>query len=137
MAFQSMIDMARTPAEVKTEVAKMVDMPAPAMAKPSVPTYPYGLCISMDEECLKKLGLDGDLPEVGEMIHLAAMGKVTSVSENEREGTDGSKERCCRVEIQITHLATENEDDEADREMATQQRRKRFYGGDEGEAEAA
>lgn len=128
MPFQSMVDMAKSPAEVKSDMATM-PVAVSEGAKPSVPVYPYGLCISLSEDELAKLGLDGDLPEVGEMIHLAAMAKVTSVSESEREESDGTKTKCCRVELQITHLATENEDDEV--EMAVQKsaaRRKRFYG---------
>src|SRR6266567_4995889 len=125
MAFQSMVDMAKTPDEVKKEVN---DYPRASFASdlpaPKVPVYPYGLCISLDEDTLAKLKLDGDLPDVGEMIHLAAMAKVTSVSEREREDTTGNKTRCCRVELQITHLATEVED----QEEVSEARRGRFYG---------
>lgn len=132
--FQTMIDMARTTDEVRKEVSSMG-----LGAKPTAPVYGYGLCISLDENDLAKLGMNGDLPEVGEMIHLAAMAKVTSVSESEREDTDGNKTKCCRVELQITHLAVpENEDDEV--EMAVQKsagRRKRFYGDSSSEEDAA
>jgi len=119
--FSQMVDMARDPEEIKEDM--------PAVEAPSAPLYPYGLCISMDEETLEKLGLDGELPQVGMMIHLAGMAKVTSVSQNEREMSDGSKKNCCRVELQITHLATENEDEE-DKEML----HKKWYGGEEGKA---
>lgn len=103
---RSMIDMARTPEEVKK------DQPPP-IGEAVGPAYPWGLCISLEDDSLKKLKLDGELPSVGDMIHLFAMAKVTSVSENERENTRGEKTRCCRVELQITHLATEDEDNEA------------------------
>ena len=126
MAFRSMVDMAKTPEDVKKEVGETA-MPAPSMAKPSVPTYSYGLCISLNEEDLAKLGITDELPEVGDMIHLAAMAKVTSVSESEREDTAGTKTKCCRVELQITHLATENEDDEEAEAEATKARQSRFY----------
>jgi hypothetical protein len=119
MAFSNMVDMAREPEEIKE------DMPQVAEA-PSAPVYPYGLCLALTEDELEKLGLDGELPKVGMMIHLSAMAKVTSVSQNEREMPDGGKKNCCRVELQITHLATENEDDE-DKEM----RHKAWYGGEE------
>ena len=130
--FQAMVDMAKTPADVKKEVGNTVMPSSPAMAdKPSVPTYPYGLCLALTEEEMAKLGLDGDLPSVGEMIHLCAMAKVTSVSESEREDTGGNKTKCCRVELQITHLATESEDEENAAydaaEEKTQARRGRFY----------
>jgi len=111
--FGAMTDMARTPQEVKEELAKNMPIASADMPKPMVPTYPYGLCISLDEETMDKLGIDGDLPEVGEMIHFCAMARVTSASMNEREGADGTKETCCRVELQITHLGLENEDEES------------------------
>lgn len=121
-----MADMAKTPDEVKRDMP--MAMPSSA-SKATAPVYPYGLCISIDQDDMAKLGLAGDLPQVGEMIHLAAMAKVTSVSENEREDTDGKKSKCCRVELQITHLATENEDDEVETALkASAGRRKRFYG---------
>lgn len=130
--FTTMVDMAKTPAEVKEDIAEM----SPVSPEIKVPAYPYGLCISLTEEELPKLGLDGDLPEVGEMVHLVAMAKVTSVSENEREDTSGEKTRCCRVELQITHLAAENEDEEDVRDEQVKARRGRFYGNEE-ESEAA
>jgi hypothetical protein len=117
--FSTMIDMARDQEEIKEDMPKAIEAP-------SAPVYPYGLCISLTEEELEKLGLDGELPKVGMMIHFVAMAKVTSVSQNERVEADGTKENCCRVELQITHLATENEDEEA-----TEMRHKAWYGGDE------
>ena len=137
MAFRSMVDMAKTPDDVKKEVGNTLSAPAASEAKPTVPTYPYGLCISLNEEDLAKLGITGELPEVGEMVHLAAMAKVTSVSESEREDTGGIKTKCCRIELQITHLATEYEDDEEAEAEATKARQGRFYGKVDGAPEAA
>jgi len=75
--------------------------------------YPYGLCISLTDQELSKLKLD--VPDAGDMIHLFAMAKVTSVSQ--RDEADGTK--CSRVELQITHLGLENEDaEEMDEEEA-------------------
>jgi major coat protein len=130
--FQKMVDMAKTPSDVKKELKTMA-MPSPAPPDVSVPSYPYGLCITITEEEIAKLGLDGDLPDVGDMIHLAAMAKVTSVSESEREDTGGGKTKCCRVELQITHLAAlENESDEYEAPSREERVKKRY-----GEAEAA
>ena len=100
----------------------------------SVPKYPYGLCIRLDEEVLKKLGLEGDLPCLGEMVHLCGMATVTNVSQNETESESGEKIKRCSVELQITHLATESED--AENEMS-EQRRKRWYSSEEEAEEAA
>lgn len=127
MYFSTMVDMARTPEEVKE------DAPATLGEKPPKgPLYPWGLCLRLDKDSLEKLGLDGEMPSVGEMIHLCAMAKVTSVSENETEDGNGGKATNRCIELQITHLATENEDQEnaeiEDREQKTQARRGRFYG---------
>lgn len=70
---------------------------------PEKPRYPYGLRISLTHKELEKLGLDADC-EVGDVIDLRAFAEVTSVSVNQTEnGND------CRVELQITKLAVENE----------------------------
>lgn len=70
------------------------------------PIYPYGLCISLTEKELEKLKMPDDA-NVGDLIHLHALGKVTSVSKRDTEsGT------CCRIEIQLTHVAAEDEGDE-------------------------
>lgn len=121
--FSAMVDLAKDPQEVKEEVAEMTSQPSPAAMR--VPVYPYGMCLSMNEDVLEKLDLDGDLPEVGDMIHVVAMGKVTSVSQNEQEQPDGTKKMCKRVEIQITHMASIEDEDE---EAAQKQRQIRFYG---------
>lgn len=132
MAYFKMVDMAKSPEEVKEQTAQSV--PAMGIA-PSAPVYPWGLCLRLEDDALEKLGLDGEMPTVGDMIHLCAMAKVTSVSANEMEdGNGGKKTRCC-IELQITHLGVEDEDQESaaieDAEEQTSARRSRFYGGDE------
>lgn len=99
----SMKDMRITPAEAEDDY-----MPTPDNA----PAYPYGLCISLCEDELEKLDLTHDDLCVGDMIHVFAMGVVTSKSCSERQDGDHH----CRVEIQLTHLAGEDEDDENDEE---------------------
>ncbi len=120
--FRRMIDMARDPEEVKKDLAP-ISMPSPDSA---APVYPYGLCISLGEKEIEKLGIDTDGCSVGDMIHLFAMAKVTSFSESERETADGRRENCCRIEMQITHLGLEEEDREemadADREDRSRKR---------------
>lgn len=75
------------------------------------PAYPYGLCISLCQDELDKLGIDFDDLCVGDIVHLHAMAMITSKSCSERQGGEPSE----RVEIQITHLAgVEDEDDEND-----------------------
>jgi hypothetical protein len=77
------------------------------MATPATPKYPWGLSISLCQDELDKLGLSDEDIGVGDMLHLHCLTKVTSVSSNENEDGD-----YCRVELQITHIAAEDEDAE-------------------------
>jgi hypothetical protein len=68
--------------------------------------YPWGLCIHLTHEDLETLGLDCDV-EPGDYLHGMFFAKVTSVSTRTHDaGADA------RVELQITHLALENESTE-------------------------
>lgn len=78
-----------------------------ATPTPDYPKYPYGLCIRLTHNELEKLGVDHNDWSIGDMFHLFAMAKVTSISSHESEGGDN----CC-VEMQITHLAGESESEE-------------------------
>ena len=123
--FAKMVSMAKTPEEVQQDMA---DMPAVAPAgKISGPKYPYGLCLSLDDESLKKLGLDGDLPEVGEVLQFSAIARVTSASMNERENGVGASDMCCRVELQITDMGVPAADAAEEQVERSAARRKRFY----------
>lgn len=85
--------------------------------------FPYGLCIRLSQEELDKLDLDTNV-DTGDMIHLHALGKVTSVSKRDTEGG----QECC-VEIQLTDIALEEEDhenEEADAETAEAKIGKRY-----------
>lgn len=85
------------------------------ITSPSPPKYPYGLCISLCQDELDKLGLEASDLGVGDMIHLHSLAKVTSVSSYDSE--DGSHQR---VELVLAYISTENEeseDEEADKGM--------------------
>lgn len=77
------------------------------MSSPSLPKYPYGLCISLCDDELEKLNLDTDEVNVGDMLHMHCLAEVTSVSKR-----DDSNGPCCRIELQITNIAAESEDEE-------------------------
>lgn len=128
--FSKMISMARSTEEVKKEIDKYAGGPA-SIKDATVPTYPYGLCLSLDDESLNKLGLKGDLPDVGDMIHFCAMGRVTSASEREEGEADGDKKTCRRIELQITDMGMENEREESDG-----MRRENWYGAGKKDAAA-
>ena len=97
---EKMIDMARTPAEVKAK-----NMPM-EMGLSSRDKYPYGLSLTLDADSLKKLGIK-DLPTVGDEFEIEAMVRVTSVSKNASETNDST-----RVELQITKMMIETEEEE-------------------------
>ena len=110
-----MVDLKRKPKEIKAEKAI-------AMPMGSAEEYPYGCCISLDDETLGALKLDGDLPAPGEMIHFCCVAKVTSASMNERMDDDGKPQKCCRVELQIVQMGAPGTNEE---------RASRWYGGEE------
>jgi hypothetical protein len=118
--------MARTPDEIKKDFGPM-PMPSPDI---SVPVYPYGLCLSFTEDDLDKLEIDPADCEAGDIIDIRALAKVTSYNERIEERSDGTRKRCCRIELQITHLALEDEDDEGPEAKAPQERARRRYGGE-------
>src|SRR5690242_10130946 len=113
MAFRKMVSMARSPEEMREKMEQMASAPMP-----DAPTFPYGLCITLCDDELEKLGIDkDDMPEIGDSIHLFAMAKVTSVNQSANESGDQR-----RIELQITDLGCENEDDENDEEERAERR---------------
>lgn len=52
----------------------------------------------------RRLGLDGDLPDIGDLLHMQVMGKVTFASKHETGGT--------RVELVLMLMKVEDEDRE-------------------------
>ena len=114
-----MVDMAREPEDDDDPVAVTVPM-----KRSHQPTYPYGLCITLETPELEKLDLDMADVDVGDTIHLFAFAKVTSKSSREMEGG----EPCCRIELQITNIASENEDEENEEEYKKEPVVKRLYG---------
>lgn len=64
------------------------------------PEYPYGLCISLDDGSLEKLGITA-LPKVGSEMQITARCVVTSVGSNQVQGGDLES----RVSLQITDMS--------------------------------
>lgn len=100
-ALPNFVDMAKTPAEIAEDKAEIEEQ------KFVEPIYPYGLSICLTQEEIDKLDLDEDVA-VGDYLHIHALAKVTSVSS--REMSDGEADR--RVEMTLTHIAAESEDEE-------------------------
>ena len=83
--FHKMVSLERTPEEKAEErLASIVPTPISEM-----PDVPYGLCISLTEVELAKLDIDTEC-DVGDMVHLFCMARVTSVSKTDT----GSGCRC-------------------------------------------
>ena len=114
-------DNPRSPRPPQPAVRRFVDLrldpaSAPAAEAPSMlsaPDYPSGLRIPVTHEELEKLGINED-PNVGDLIHFAAMAEVLSFTSGDGEGGPHR-----RVELQITAIScmenesTEFGDDEA------------------------
>jgi hypothetical protein len=81
------------------------------MSMPSKPKYPWGLQISLTTKELAKLGLDATGAEVGGMVELYAVARVTSVSSREMENAAGGDEKEDRVELQIEQMCIDSEDE--------------------------
>ncbi len=114
-----MVSLARTPAQAEEAMAPIA-MSEPS--KPSGPQYPYGCCISFDDETLGKLGLDGEMPAPGDVIEFTCSATVTSASKDASTGS-------CRVECQITDMEVNEQEDAATEAMEqSAARRGRFYG---------
>lgn len=97
MADHSLINMKMSAAERKDDDSEIDD-----------PEFPWGLSLHLDDATLTKLGMD--LPEVGTLVDIHAVGKVTSVNES----ADESGERRS-TSIQITDLEIDSGSTEADK----------------------
>jgi hypothetical protein len=122
-----LVDMARSADEVKKDLASVAPSP-----NAEGPLYSYGLCISLDEQDLKKLKLYDNKPSVGDLLHFTAMAKVTSVSEHESETASGEKRSHCRVELQVQQMGVPEDES---REMPREKRMASRYGKDDDEGD--
>jgi hypothetical protein len=103
-----MVDMALPPNETVDKNVIAPGPPTDAGDEPVGPRYPWGLSVTLNDESLAKLDLEAANFSLGEIWHLFAFAKVTSVSAS----SDDQGNICNRVELQITQIAGENEDEE-------------------------
>jgi len=71
--------------------------------------YPYGLSISLENPELEKLGLDPAECEVGDLLHIHGLAKVTSVSKHDHGNGEDH-----RIELTITHIIDSPEDEDSE-----------------------
>jgi len=90
--------LARTAEELAPEVQGLSTRAATV-----APIYPYGCCLSLDEETMEKLGISGEEPAVGDIIHFCCTAEVRAVP-GERMDGDGNTVKSGCVELQITHM---------------------------------
>lgn len=101
----------------------------PEEAQPMLdqPAYPYGLCISLCQDELDKLGIDQGELSVNDMLHLHALASVTSISNHDNINSGPS----CRVELQITHISAieseTGEDQEEEKKLSGSQKIQKLY----------
>jgi hypothetical protein len=108
MAFLKSLAHAMRPKLVDMKMSareKKEDMPV-AMSKYHGPDYPYELRITLDEDALKKLGLDAGKINVGDKLEVMGVGEVQSVSQNAHANSygDGKRRETQRVEIQLKKI---------------------------------
>jgi hypothetical protein len=94
-----------------------------AMSSPEM-KYPYGLRLELNDETMKKLGLE-KLPEVGEVLELNAKVIVERVSQNETK--DGGKRQDMSLQITDMELCECDEKDD-DNEDDNKSIEKKLYG---------
>lgn len=76
--------------------------------------YPHGLCLNLDTETLRKLGIGGgNLPRVGQRFQLNAIVEVVEVSKG-----DGNTEADYGVELQVQQMELGNDQQRAHQQIA-------------------
>lgn len=100
---------------MKISAAEAKKMMEPSsLAEGDRPRYPWGLSITLDKDALDKLGIDDELPSVGESYVLIAEVDVVSVSSNQSEG-GGNRS----VGLQITSMCLEDADTDTSKAAST------------------
>lgn len=89
MEHLDMVDLASTPEEMVSSLQTQMQGPS----------YPTGCSLCLTKDVIDKLGVDHTDWKIGDIFHLHALAKVTSIHEG-------------RVELQITHLSGESENEE-------------------------
>lgn len=96
-----LVSMKQSPKEVKEQSEPVKD---------EGPRYPYGLCLTLNEEALTKLGIK-ELPKVGESFTIAAKGTITMARSMETQGHNSKG-----VDLQITDLGVSSGEKKSDSE---------------------
>lgn len=87
-----------TMTSMKMDAAEAKEYGGGAPSTSDMPAYPYGLCISLNDDAMRKLGMG--LPTVGGKMLVTALVDVVSAGSEQTEG-GGTK---TRAELQITDM---------------------------------
>lgn len=101
--FRNMVDMTLS-TEEKVEKRIEETYPSPIMM---IPDIPGGLCMCWDETILEKLNIDVEDCDVGDMLHVSGMVKLTSKSISESDSG-----RRMRFEVGFVFMSVEDENEE-------------------------
>lgn len=82
--------------------------------------YPYGLCLTLDDEQLESLGIN-DLPEAGKSMVIQARVLVTNVNQRPDDDDDGKPEATIQLQITDMEIGPDRQEDG---------KAKRLYSGD-------
>lgn len=98
------------PVDMKLTKSEMKDTATPTAlgSKDKGPKYPWGLEIRLDDSALKKLGMDKEMPEVGELCQITGVGRVVSCSMS--ESSMGGSSKNVSIQIERMTLAVDDED---------------------------
>ncbi len=93
---QSLINMQSSAEEAKEYVQPSAE---------DAPKYPWGLCVTLDDDSLEKLGVSS-LPAVGTEVTIMAKAIVTAARENATQGGESE----ASVDLQITDMRVDGMD---------------------------
>lgn len=79
-------------------------MPTPIETRPR---FPWGLCITLTEKELTKLGMDASDFEIGDLVHIFGMARVTGMNVSATENGN-----CCTLNLQVEDFEIESEEEE-------------------------
>lgn len=72
------------------------------------PKYPWGLCITLNDDSLKKLGVD-ELPSVDTEVTIVAKAQVSRISDSQTQGGESNRS----MDLQITDMQVGLKDEAA------------------------
>lgn len=92
----TLISMQQSPEEAKEQTEPKAS---------DAPKYPWGLCLTLNDDSLEKLGID-KLPEVGSVVTITARAEVSSIRDYQTQGGESE----ASMDLQITDMQVDGMD---------------------------